>query len=48
MQNAHFILGTVWPNWTLIACVGGTVPLLVLFKADYKRIDIDMLADKMN
>ncbi|CAG2214347.1 DIRC2 [Mytilus edulis] len=35
-------IGSIWPNWTLIGCIVITVPMLIAFKADYKRIDVDV------
>ncbi|XP_052071525.1 solute carrier family 49 member 4-like [Mytilus californianus] len=35
-------IGPIWPNWTLIGCIVVTVPMLIAFKADYKRIDVDV------
>lgn len=36
-----FFLGTGWTNWAIVAVYVAGIPLLALFRAQYKRFDID-------
>ncbi|KAL9967772.1 hypothetical protein ACROYT_G026064 [Oculina patagonica] len=34
-------IGTMWMNWCMVAICGGCIPLLLLFKEQYSRLELD-------
>jgi len=33
--------GTLWMNWCMVGICGGCIPLLLLFKEQYSRLELD-------
>ena len=41
----NFFSGTMWENWCLVGSIGLCLPVLLLLKERYNRLDIDIVVE---